>query len=430
MQDASRTMNEAKISYEEARALAAHQDTEVRAALARREDIPPEILYFLAEDAAPEVRRTIALNSVAPEQASLLLARDDHAGVRSDLAGKIARQPHRQKTPGQKQITATHDALRILAKDQVPDVREMLADSIKNATDAPVDVVKTLASDTKLEVCGPVLEHSPILGEEDLIEIIDGAHTLGALNFISRREMVQERVSEAIVEANDISAISDLLSNHGAQIRETTLDDLVSRAEEIELWRAPICGRPTLSDDAVGHLSEFVDADLRKQLEARDDLSDDENDNLITTTLCQNLNAAGEAIELEADPPGSRAFLRADLPLKNVNAIYSRNGLTEDILNRALESQDYGFVLAALIIRTKCDENTARTIFSEKSVKGIVGLCTIAGFSPQLMVKVQQRLGRIAPSEVIKPENDEPVMSTDDAEWQIKFYAKLTSPNS
>ena len=423
-------MNETKISYEEARALAAHQDMEVRAALARREDIPPEILYFLAEDAAPEVRRTIALNEVAPDQASLLLARDDHAGVRSDLAGKIARQPHHLKTSGQKHSTATHDALRILAKDQVPDVREMLADSIKDATDAPVDVVKTLASDSKLEVCGPVLEHSPVLSEDDLIEIIDGGHTHGALNFISRRETVQERVSEAIVDAGDISAISDLLSNHGAQIRETTLDDLVNRAEDIDLWRAPICGRPTLSDFAVGHLSEFVDEDLRKELTARDDLSDDENDNLIAGKLKQNLNAKIEPIELETDPPGSWAFLRAELPLKNVKAIYLKNGLTADIINRALESQDYGFVLAALIIKAKCDENTARKIFSEKSVKGIVGLCMIAGFSPQLMVKVQQRMGRIAPSEVIKPEGDEPVMSVDDAEWQIKFYAKLTSPNS
>jgi len=423
-------MTEAKISYEEARALAAHQDTEVRAALARREDIPPEILYFLAEDAAPEVRRTIALNEVAPEQASLLLARDDHAGVRSDLAGKIARQPQHLNAPGQKHTAATHDALRILAKDLVPDVREMLADSIKGSAHAPVDVVKTLASDSKLEVCGPVLEHSPVLSEEDLIEIINSDHTPGALNFISRRDTVQERVTEAIVGADDVSAIADLLSNHGAQIREATLDDLVNRAEDIELWQAPICGRPALSDHAVGHLSNFVDDDLRKTLTERDDLDDNENDALITSMLKQHLNVDIGAVDLEIDPPGSGAFLRAELPLKSVNAIYSKNGLTAETINRALESQDYGFVLAALVIKAKCDENTARKIFAEKSTKGIVGLCMIAGFSPQLMVKVQQRMGRIAPSEVIMPEGDEPVMSIDDAEWQIKFYARLATQSS
>jgi len=427
MRDANRKISETKISYEEARELAAHQDTEVRAALARRDDIPPEILYFLAEDTAPEVRRTIAQNEVAPEQSSLLLARDGHAGVRADLAGKIGKQPQTETPAGQKHPTATHSALRILAKDQVPDVREMLADSIKDKPGAPTDVVKILAGDSKLEVCGPVLEHSPVLDDADLISIIDSAYTPGALNFISRRQTVHERVSDAIVEANDVSAISDLLSNHGAQIREATLDDLVDRAEEIELWRAPICGRPVLSDYAVGHLSEFVDDVLLEKLKSRDDLDDDENDALVTTLVNRQLTGGNGAVELEVDPPASQGFLRADLPLKNVQAIYSKNGLSVEIINRALESQDYGFVLAALITRTKCDENTARKIFSEKSAKGIVGLCVIADFPPQLMVKVQQRMGRIAPSEVIKPDGEEPVMSIDDAEWQIDFYSKLAS---
>ncbi len=421
-------MNADKISYEEAKTLASHQDAEVRAALARREDVPAEVLYFLAEDAAPEVRRTVAQNEVAPGQASLLLAQDGHAGVRSDLAGKIARDPAGKTKTNSKTRAATNKALRILANDQVPDVREVLADSIKGSPHAPADVIKTLATDSKLEVCGPVLEHSPVLNEDDLIEIIDSNHAPGSLNFISRREVVHERVSDAIVDTNDVSAITDLLSNHGAQILEATLDNLVERAENVELWHAPICGRPVLSGNAVDHLSNFVADDLVKQLESRDDLDDDENDELITNMLGNQLNGGG--VELEIDPPGSQDFLRADLPIKNVMAIYSKGGLSVDVINRALESQDYGFVLAALIVRTKCDISTAQKIFSEKSAKGIVGLCVVANFPPQLIVKIQQRMGRIAPTEVIKPDGDEPVMSDDDAHWQIGFYAKLASQSS
>jgi uncharacterized protein (DUF2336 family) len=418
------------ISYDEAKELAGHQDAEVRAALARREDVPPEILYFLTDDVAPEVRRTVALNNITPSQASLVLAKDGHAGVRSDLAGKIGKDAKTSESASQKPNSATHNALLILAEDQVPDVREILSNSIKDAAGAPADVVKTLACDSKLEVCGPVLEHSPVLGEDDLIDIIDAGYTEGALNFICRRETVQEKVSDAIADTGDVSAIADLLTNHGAQIRETTLDDLIDRAEDIELWHAPMCARPALSDSAADSLSKFVADDLQKELMNKQQLFGDDSDDLLTGMLTAQLNSNAEILELETDPPGSQDFLQGELPLKNVRSIFAKNGLSIEVIDRALEAQDYGFVLAALITRTKCDESTARRIFMEKSAKGIAGLCILSGFSSQLVVKVQQRMGRIAPTEILMPEGDSPIMGNDEALWQIDFYSKLASQNS
>jgi len=407
MQDTNRNTDKQGISYEKAKELAAHQDSVVRSTLARRTDLPPEILYYLASDPVPEVRSSIALNELAPGQASLLLAKDDHAGVRSDLAVNIASQPPRDIVRRPVSETAIHTALRILARDQVPQVREVLADTIKDVLDAPTDVVKTLATDSKLEVCGPVLEHSPVLDEDDLIAIVESHHAPGALNFISRRKLVQERLSDAIVDTQDVSAIADLLSNHGAQIRENTLDDLVDQAEQVELWHAPMCGRPTLSAQATKHLCKFVAEDL-----------------------AQNLQRKSSVISLESEPPGTQDFLYSNLPMGNVKAIFAKNKLSVDIISRALESQDYGFVLAALILRSGGEETTAKKIFSEKSPKGIIGLCTLAELPANLAVMIQQRMGRIAPSEVIKPIAGEPLMNHDEAEWQVGFYANLASKSS
>ncbi len=425
MRDASIKENKVEISYEEARDLACHQDEVVRAALARREDIPPEILYFLAEDDAPEVRRTVAQNDLAPSQASLLLAKDVHTGVRSDLAAKLAWRPSAGQIDDSVSGNDFLQALRILALDQVPDVREVLAESIKQNSSAPVDIIKTLALDSKLEVCGPVLECSPVLGEDNLVDLIEAIHTPGALNFISRRERVQERVSDAIVGTNDVGAITDLLSNHGAQIREKTLDHLVSEAEDTELWHAPLCNRPTLSDRAVSGLSEYVADEFIEQLNTRVQDDPTDRDAEIANKLLNGLAELDDAIELEKSPPSSENFLQSDLPLENVAAMYSKIGLENDVVDRALDSQDYGFVLAALIIKTQCEEKTARRIFTDKSAKGIVGLCVISGFSGKIAVKIQQRMGRIAPDDIIKPEGKAPIMSNDNAKWQIEFYAKL-----
>ncbi|NQU56204.1 MAG: hypothetical protein HQ513_03140, partial [Rhodospirillales bacterium] len=50
------TPNQELISYAEAKELARHEDPEVRRKLALRDDIKPEILYYLAEDSDTEVR--------------------------------------------------------------------------------------------------------------------------------------------------------------------------------------------------------------------------------------------------------------------------------------------------------------------------------------------------------------------------------------
>ena len=78
-------------SYEDSKRLVRDENPVVRADLAQRHDLRPEILYFLAEDPSPDVRRHIARNENTPVQADRLLARDDDESVRQDLAGKLAR---------------------------------------------------------------------------------------------------------------------------------------------------------------------------------------------------------------------------------------------------------------------------------------------------------------------------------------------------
>lgn len=78
------------ISYEEAKAIAHDGDDTAREELANRDDIAPELLYYLAEDELAAVRRAVAMNSATPMHADLLLARDGDDGVRAALAGKIA----------------------------------------------------------------------------------------------------------------------------------------------------------------------------------------------------------------------------------------------------------------------------------------------------------------------------------------------------
>jgi hypothetical protein len=87
------------LSYDEEKELARHGDVKVRTRLAARDDVRPEILYYLAEDPDPAVRRKIAANAKTPRHADLILARDADETVRGDLAEKIARLSRRAFRP-------------------------------------------------------------------------------------------------------------------------------------------------------------------------------------------------------------------------------------------------------------------------------------------------------------------------------------------
>ena len=106
------------LSYEEAMEMARHANMNIRMELAVRSDVNPEILYFLSEDPAAEVRRLIAGNEVTPAQADLVLAKDTDQDVRGDLAAKIAKlAPGLSADEQDKVKRMTYEALEILARD-------------------------------------------------------------------------------------------------------------------------------------------------------------------------------------------------------------------------------------------------------------------------------------------------------------------------
>ena len=161
------------LAYEEAKALARDADPEVRRALATREDVRPEVLYFLAEDAAPAVRRAIAANPTTPGQANILLSHDESEDVRADLARKIGRLlPDLDAHTSSRVREMTIEALETLAHDQLPKVRAILAEALKSAANVPHDIIMLLARDVESIVAAPILEYSPLLSDDDLLEII------------------------------------------------------------------------------------------------------------------------------------------------------------------------------------------------------------------------------------------------------------------
>lgn len=186
-------------TYEQSREIAASGDVDARRKLAECEDLQPEYLYYFATDEAPEVRRTVARNNATPLQADLILARDKNDDVRCHLAEKVGRLvPDMSRDQNEKVADMVFEVLDILAHDDATSVRAIVAKEICSLHNVPKSIVTLLAGDEEEVVCAPVLEHSPLLEDDDLIALIANGLKSGALTALSRRVGVSEKVSAAV----------------------------------------------------------------------------------------------------------------------------------------------------------------------------------------------------------------------------------------
>ena len=412
--------------------LAGHTDPEVRREVASRRDVRPEILTSLAADPAPEVRCAVAANAATPAQVRRDLADDQSTEVRSVLARRIAHLAPGLTTDEQDRIRRlTYDTLSTLARDQAVRVRRILSETLKDVAGAPPQVIKRLALDTELVVSTPVLEFSPALSDDDLLEIIANAPTTGALAAISRRSNVVAPVADAIALSGDREAIAVLLGNTSAQIREETLDGLIEQAPGVEAWHDPLVHRPNLSSRAVLRLAEFVAENLVDVLTAREDIDSDTARAVseeVKRRLAAETKESGEQPRKPARPggTGSGGGERVS-PYSQALKMFRSGHLDEQVIAGALSARDYSFVQASLAVRSGLPETVIRRTVAARSAKGLLSLTWKGGLSVHLAERLQRNLARIPPDEVLVAKKGKYPLTKDEMNWQIKFFVSLES---
>lgn len=411
------------LSYAQARSLAAHPDPAVRRALARRTDLVPEVLYYLAEDDDPEVRRAIADNMATPLKAYLLLTEDSDVDVRLTLVQRIAALAPGLSDDEQCRVRLIVDqALTRLAQDQIPRVRVLLSEALKFLVDAPPTVINRLARDVEVAVATPVLTFSPVLTDADLLEIIQAQPISEKLSAIARRAGLNASVTDAIAATDDAAAITDMLSNHGAQIREETLDALVSRATQHPEWHDPLVHRPHLHRNAARRLALFVSDTLVRALILRRDL---EPGAAVAVADAVRRRLGDEALTgaLLDHGPDWRHALRDIHGRVTARLVDRADG--RDLLKAAMAAGDRLEATALISAMAEVSPFAVAATVKAASVKGMVSMTWKAGLTATLAVDLQRWLANIPPDEVLPPDVDGGFqLSEPEMEWQVEMFCE------
>jgi hypothetical protein len=440
---------EGQLSYQDAKRYARDGDLAIRAALANRTDVPPEILYFLADDPDPGVRRAIVRNLSTPALAHLVLVDDSDDGVRSDLAERIVRlAPGLTADERDRARQTAYRVLERLVRDHLPRVRQVLAEALKDVADAPPEIINQLARDVEAAVATPVLEYSPVLRDEDLLDIIGDNPSAAALSAISRRRRVGATVVDAIAATEDSDAIAILLANESAQIREETLDMLIDRAAEHPNWHEPMVRRPSLRQDAAVRLAQFVADRFLQVMLARHDLSE-ETLSEVRRVVHRRLSSNGPSEDTRplvkgTSTLGYKGKVYRALPIEELDtrswsgglvvaygkaAVDGLNGdLTDIALAAAVKANDTDLVIASLAVRAELSPTVVLNIVRAASGRGIASVVWKGGLDPALSIQIQSRLAKLPPREVIMPNGDLLYgISEAEMDWQIEMFNRLAA---
>lgn len=400
--------------YDEAKEIAEKGKMEIRRDLASNEDLHPEILYYFANDKSPEVRRKVAKNPGTPLQADTLLAHDTDDEVRCELATKIGRLvPSLSAGENERLTKLAIEVLEILAQDNLPRVRAIVSQEIKLATNIPRHLVRRLAEDVEGIVSAPILEYSPLLSGQDLLEIIAGGVAEGTLTAVANRQDLAESVVDAIVGIRNAGALKALLGNKSAHISEESLDKIAIIASGAAELHEPMVNHENLSLRTIRRISGFVSAALVDILIERNALNDD-----VASDIRRAVRERISKGDFEEESP------HPDTGGERAKALFEQGALDEEAFIDAIDEDDRTFVRHSLALLSGLPERVVSKMLNSGSGKAVTALAWKSGLSMWAATKLQTRIARIQPKSMIKAREGRAYpMSDADFEWYVDYFA-------
>ena len=202
-----------------------------------------------AEALGPDVSYGAA-STRSPERRPQLAARLGSAFARDEL------------TPAERLVAI--EIFKCLARDTEVGVRRALAEHIKDSPLLPRSIAVSLAQDIE-SVALPILQHSTVLTDEDLIAIISSG-SAAKQRAIAQRETVSETVSVALIDRGERSVVEVLLANQGAEISEASYQSLLNTFGDDPEIHELLVARPVLPFEVQERLICLVSDSLKARL--------------------------------------------------------------------------------------------------------------------------------------------------------------------
>ena len=309
---------------------------------------------------------------------------------REELYGAIADLfERREQELSQSERELMRGILGQLSDDIEMSIRIRLAERLADSAGAPHDLALMLANDT-IKVARAVLERSPVLLDEDLIEIVQQRTQRHRLSITVRQEL-SPSVCAALVDAGDEGVMISLVKNPGAEIALRSMEKIVDISRHNERLQQPLLARTDLPPGLAKKMFTWVSSALQDY-------------------ICQQFKVDREALETDL------ALIAEDLLAEHderksahqllIDGLLEAGDLTPRFAVKALREGNIELFELALATLSDLHPTRARRLIYDPKAHGLAVVCKATGFERATFLSIH-RLVRSARGVTQQPSHQE-----------------------
>jgi uncharacterized protein (DUF2336 family) len=261
------------------------------------------------------------------------LVRGDSPEERAAATAKICQRIDRIELSPEDRESA-QQILEMLASDTAILVRQALAVTLRNSPKLPREIALRLAKDVDL-VAVPVLKNSPMLTEEDLVELVLAGSESKQVA-IAERATLSEGLTEVIALYGSKAAVETAAANDGAAFSDDAYAGVLKRFEHDNGVKGALISRSTLPLHVTEKLIAMVTGELFDRLVNKHELPPQLAIEIASGTRERSTLDLVEQAGLSSDPP------------RFVQQLHLNGRLTPSLIMRSLCLGHMNFVEHAL----------------------------------------------------------------------------------
>jgi uncharacterized protein (DUF2336 family) len=270
------------------------------------------------------------------------------------------------------------------------DIRHRLSQKLASADWAPNALVNVLALDD-IEIARPIIAHSPVLKDVDLIRLLVEA-TIEHQIEVARRPQLSQTVVSAILEQGEPAVLTALAGNHTAELTSADMEELVEAARQIAALRTPLSQHPKLTGQLAKRLYLWVGLALRQGLADRFRL----DVSILDKALAASINEAHTSLApAESQPRTAREGEREVMELRLVDKLSAAGQLRPGYLIRALREGRLGLFAAALARLGRFDANHIQATLDSNRPELLALACAAVGIDRSVFPDILEMTRRL-----------------------------------
>lgn len=240
----------------------------------------------------------------------------------------------------------------------------------------PRRLIVALANDVEASVAAPILTHSKVLTQSDLISIVEkrgDAHRI----LVTKRGDVSVALSEALVSYGGDSVVASLIGNETANVSLETFDKIVERAVLSPALQGPLVKRQAISPEHLNQLFMSVGPEMRAKILER-------NSRFSEADIDTAMERAKTRVAI------SHGALPLDFAVakRDVLAMASNKSLVPGVLPSLWRDNKKTHFMFAFSELSGLDFHQSTKLFASKDLDGIAMVSRAAGFDRALFVTI------------------------------------------